>query len=73
MDRERWLCSELVVAAATAAQILSPTAFPANSIYPGDLAYDDRYDLSAFSAVLWVARPPAEKTADPKANNDGDG
>jgi hypothetical protein len=62
MNRERWLCSELVVAAATAAHILDPRDFPSNSIYPGDLAYDQKYDLSGLyqSAVLWVAKPPQE-------------
>jgi hypothetical protein len=61
MNRTRWLCSELVVAAATAAHVLDPKAFPANSIYPGDLAYDHRYDLSGLyqTPVLWVAQPPA--------------
>ncbi len=62
MNRERWLCSELVVAAATAAQILEPSAFPANSIYPGDLAYDNKYDLSRLyqAPVLWVPKPPPQ-------------
>jgi hypothetical protein len=66
MDRTRWLCSELVVAAATAAHILDPKTFPANSIYPGDLAYDQKYDLSgAYQApVLWVAHPPANQRQD---------
>jgi hypothetical protein len=65
MNRERWLCSELVVAAATAAHILDPRTFPANSIYPGDLAYDTKYDLSGLyqSPVLWVAKPPIPTTA----------
>lgn len=64
MNRERWLCSELVVAAATAAHIVDPGNFPANSIYPGDLAYDQKYDLSGLyqSAVLWVAHPPEQGT-----------
>jgi hypothetical protein len=62
MDRTRWLCSELVVAAATAAHILDPQAFPANSMYPRDLAYDETYDLSGLyqPPVLWVAHPPRD-------------
>jgi len=59
MDRTRWLCSELVVAAATAAHLLDSKSFPANSMYPRDLAYDEHYDLSGIyqSPVLWVPDP----------------
>jgi hypothetical protein len=39
-DRRRWFCSELVVAGACAAGILDPHAYPANAIYPRDLAFD---------------------------------
>jgi len=59
MDRTRWLCSELVVAAATAAHLLDAKTFPANSMYPRDLAYDEKYDLSGIyqAPILWVADP----------------
>jgi hypothetical protein len=45
-NRRRWLCSELVAAAATAAGILDRKSCPANTIYPRDLAYDESIDLS---------------------------
>jgi hypothetical protein len=59
MDRDRWICSELVAAAITAAGILDPHRCPANAVYPRDLAYDELYDLSdAYRPpVLWVADP----------------
>jgi hypothetical protein len=59
MDRSRWLCSELVIAAATTAHILDAGRYPANCVYPRDLAYDDHYDLSGIydPPVLWVADP----------------
>jgi hypothetical protein len=55
-DRSRWICSELVVAAAASAKVIDPAVFPANAMYPRDLAYDETYNLSAaFQApVLWV-------------------
>jgi len=59
MDRSRWLCSELVVAAATSAHVLDAKRFPANSMYPRDLAYDEKYDLSGIyhAPILWVPDP----------------
>jgi hypothetical protein len=59
LDRERWICSENVVAAATVAGLLDPKVHTANSMYPRDLAYDERYDLSAsyHPPVLWVPDP----------------
>jgi hypothetical protein len=53
-NRRRWLCSELVVAAATAAGILDRKSCPANTVYPRDLAYDELIDLSA------IYDPPVE-------------
>jgi hypothetical protein len=57
LDRDRWICSELVVAAATVAGVLDPQNYPANAMYPRDLCYDERYDLSPHyeSAALWSA------------------
>jgi hypothetical protein len=52
--RRRWLCSELVVAAATAAGVFNEDAHPANAIYPRDLARDELLDLSA------IYEPPVE-------------
>jgi hypothetical protein len=51
LDRNAWICSELAVAAAAVAGLLSPTAVPANATYPRDLVNDRRYDLSA----VWEA------------------
>jgi hypothetical protein len=61
LDRDAWICSELAVAAAVAAGLLSPTAVPANATYPRDLVDDWRYDLSAVweAPVEW--RPGAAK------------
>jgi hypothetical protein len=62
LDRDRWICSENVVAGATVAGLLDPHVHFANSMYPRDLAYDEKYDLSATYQVpvLWVAteNPP---------------
>jgi hypothetical protein len=59
LDRNRWICSENVVAAATVAGLLDPRVHCANAMYPRDLAYDEHYDLSAayHEPVLWVAEP----------------
>jgi hypothetical protein len=59
MDRTRWLCSELVVAGAITAHILDARRFPANCMYPRDLAFDERYDFSPYycTPVLWVPDP----------------
>ncbi len=46
LNRNRWFCSELVVAACTKARILSPTFCRANATYPRDLAADERINLS---------------------------
>jgi hypothetical protein len=59
LDRSRWICSEIVIAAAANAGMIDPKAYPANAMYPRDLAYDETYNLSAaFQApVLWVPSP----------------
>lgn len=46
LDRSRWICSENVVAAGAAAGVLDPKVYLANAMYPRDLAYDERFDLS---------------------------
>ncbi|MBM3994977.1 MAG: hypothetical protein FJ303_12615 [Planctomycetes bacterium] len=58
LDRDRWICSELAVAAATSAGILNPATHPANLMLPRDLCYDERYDLSKMyeSPALWSPR-----------------
>lgn len=59
LDRERWICSELVVAAATVAGLVDPHVHFANAILPGDLAYDDHCDLSGYfqEPALWIPDP----------------
>jgi hypothetical protein len=63
LDRERWICSELAVAAATAAGVLNETDHPANVMLPRDLCYDERYDLSPYYELpaLWYPHPEVEE------------
>ena len=58
LDRDRWICSELTVAAATAAGVLDPAVHPANMMLPRDLCYDERYNLSPYyeAPALWYPR-----------------
>ena len=62
LDRDRWICSELVVAAAAAAGVLDGKTFPANGIYPRDLAYDEHFNLSPVydRPALWYPRGELE-------------
>jgi hypothetical protein len=59
LDRHRWTCSELAVAAGVSAGLLDRRRFPANAMYPRDVCYDEHYDLStAYNApVLWSESP----------------
>ena len=61
-DRDRWICSENVVVAATIAGLLDPKRYPANCMYPRDLTYDEKYDISDtfYAPVLWVADDKVE-------------
>lgn len=56
-NRNRWFCSELVVAAGTKAHLFEPSTLPANGTFPRDLAFDETRDLSALyhPAAHWVA------------------
>jgi hypothetical protein len=56
LDRDRWFCSELVVAAAVAAGQMDPNVVPANGIYPRDLLIDEPIDFSATweKPLLWT-------------------
>jgi hypothetical protein len=49
LDRGRWLCSELVVAAGTIAGLFDPEIHKANAMYPRDIIDNHVYDLS----VTW--------------------
>jgi hypothetical protein len=68
IDRKRWFCSEMVVAACCAGHFLDPQVYRANAMYPRDLAFDENYDLSGLyrKALPWTAERPArakEETA----------
>jgi hypothetical protein len=56
LDRRRWICSEMVVAACCTAHILDPAICTANAMYPRDLAFDESYNLSDTyePAVSWI-------------------
>jgi hypothetical protein len=47
LDRDSWICSELVVAASAVAGLLDPRAVCANATFPRDLVDNRRHDLSA--------------------------
>jgi hypothetical protein len=66
LDRNRWICSELVVAAAVAAGVLDGDHFPANAMYPRDLCYDERHNLRPWyeEAAMWYPRPQPEFVGD---------
>lgn len=55
LHRHRWVCSEIVIAAGTAAGLFDPRVIPANIIYPRDIFIDGKYDLSCHwhEAALW--------------------
>jgi hypothetical protein len=66
LEREGWICSELAVAAATAAGVLNETEHPANMMLPRDLCYDERYNLSARyeAPALWYPRDSLDHVGD---------
>jgi hypothetical protein len=55
LDRDRWFCSELVVAACSVCGVLDAHAQCGNALYPRDLAVDETLDLSRlyFPPVAW--------------------
>lgn len=66
IDRNRWFCSELVIAACTVSGLLESGVCSANATYPRDLAFDERTDFSPYFHPLatWtseVLAGPAEK------------
>jgi hypothetical protein len=65
-SRQRWFCSELVVAAGASAHLYEPTAHCANAVVPRDLAVDEKVDLSKlyYPPVPWSAKMPAELVSD---------
>jgi len=62
MNRDRWICSELVIASATAAGVWELDTYPANVMYPRDLCYDERFDLSPYyeTPAMWYPRAELE-------------
>jgi hypothetical protein len=62
VDRDRWICSELVVASLVVAGVFNVDDYPANMMYPRDLCYDERFDLSQHFAApaMWYPRPELE-------------
>jgi len=58
LDRKRWFCSEMVVAACAKSGLLDARSCRANAIYPRDLAVDERLDLSHLyhPPQTWTAR-----------------
>lgn len=56
LNRNRWFCSELVVAGCATAKILDGRRCFGNATYPHDLAVDQRLDLSAkyHPPVVWT-------------------
>jgi hypothetical protein len=69
MDRDAWLCSELVVAAGTAAGLFDPHVHFANRIYPLDLFDERTYpDLIERWWPVAVWSPTLTDTLPPDAN-----
>ncbi|MBM4071553.1 MAG: hypothetical protein FJ271_21855 [Planctomycetes bacterium] len=72
LDRERWTCYELTVAAGVVAGTMDPHKCLGNAMYPGDMCTDKHYDLSKTYTppYLWTEKPiPARLVWDPEAKN----
>src|SRR5262249_49600243 len=69
LNRVSWLCSELVVAAGTAAGLFNPKLHPANAIYPRDMVEDTTFDLSGVyhKVAVWSAERPNSFSGEPQA------
>jgi hypothetical protein len=63
LNRDRWLCSELVVAGGTVAGLFDPNICHANAIYPRDIIGNHKYPIGHIweDAALW--RPSAHPVA----------
>jgi hypothetical protein len=46
MDRRRWICSDVIIAAGTLVGLFDRHAMPASAIYAWDVMHDHTYDLS---------------------------
>jgi hypothetical protein len=58
-DRSRWLCTEIVVAAAELAGLMDPAVVKATNTYPLDILDDHMYPLSPTyeEAAYWAPHP----------------
>jgi hypothetical protein len=58
-NRSAYLCAELAVAGGTTVGLFDPAKQPGNAIYPRDIIFNDKYDISAtyHDADLWSAYP----------------
>lgn len=58
-DRCRWVCTEIVVAAAELIGLMDPNAVKATNTYPRDIVNDRKYNLSAVweAAAYWSPHP----------------
>jgi hypothetical protein len=66
LDRDRWFCSELVVAACVAAGLLDGEEVPANGVYPRDLFLDQAFNFSVLwgPPLLWTPQPHGGATTE---------
>jgi hypothetical protein len=60
LNRNRWFCSEMVIAAGATAQVIDGKTCCGNATYPRDLAYDETLNLSAryHPPVRWQPSAP---------------
>jgi hypothetical protein len=58
-DRQRWLCTEIVVAAAELVGLMDPNVVKATNTYPLDIVDDHMYQLSPTyeEAAYWAPHP----------------
>jgi hypothetical protein len=63
MNRNRWLCSELVITAGTHAGLFDPKIHKANILYPRDIIDNHVFDFSDTweDPGVWSSCPPIEK------------
>ncbi|HEY7159351.1 MAG TPA: hypothetical protein VH575_35730 [Gemmataceae bacterium] len=59
IDRQRWFCSELVIAALAVVGVVDPHTIKPNTVYPRDLFYDRPFDLKPCWEVprRWTCEP----------------
>jgi hypothetical protein len=62
IDRQRWFCSELTIAAAAHVGVIDPNVIRPNTVYPRDLFLDAPHDLSPWweEPRRWTSEPGAK-------------